>query len=69
MGNCMMLFNWGISFRRLNIDDSRRRNFMKKADFFISKKGKVVVCFRTYTIADGATGSLNVTLPSRYNPF
>ena len=38
---------------------------LKKADFYVNKKGRVIVCFRTYDIAYGLMGCLTVSLPSR----
>lgn len=35
---------------------------LKNADFYVTARGKVVVCFRTYDISYGAAGCLTVTL-------
>lgn len=38
----------------------------KKCDFYLNKKGKAVVMFDKYEIADGAGGAFTVTLNSKY---
>ena len=37
---------------------------LSNADYYITKAGKVMVCFRTYDISYGASGCLTVSLPS-----
>ena len=38
-----------------------------KVEYYIGGKGNVYVCFKTYDLADGATGPINVVkIPSRY---
>ena len=39
---------------------------LKNVAFYLSKKGKVVVCFPKYDIAAGYMGALTVTLPSKF---
>ena len=48
-------------------DNYASKKKLKNANFYISKKGKVIVCFRTYDISDGAAGCLTVSLPSKYS--
>ncbi|MBR1629517.1 MAG: DUF3298 domain-containing protein [Lachnospiraceae bacterium] len=39
---------------------------LKKVNFYVNEKGKVIVCFQTYELSYGAAGCLTVTLPSRF---
>ena len=47
------------------LNNYKTKKVLKKMDFYVTKKGKVVVCFRTYDIGYGAMGCLSVTLPGK----
>ena len=48
------------------MEDQFEKINAKKCDFYLNKKGKAVVAFDKYEIAEGAAGAFDVTLKSLY---